>query len=89
MAPPSQELSPPANPVRFRNWRKTNARLMLSEMKRLRQVEKENARLSRIVAHLSLDKERLRESSNEPKVRASETFRPAGQRSMVDRATGK
>lgn len=34
---------------------------MPSEMKRLRQVEDENARLKRIVADLSLDKEMLQD----------------------------
>jgi putative transposase len=38
-----------------------NAGLMPSEMKRLRQLEEENARLKRIVADLSLDKEMLQE----------------------------
>ncbi len=40
-------------------WRKTYAGLMPSEMKRLRQLEDENARLKRIVADLSFDKEML------------------------------
>ncbi len=40
-------------------WRKKYAGLMPSEMKRLRQLEDENARLKRIVADLSLDKEML------------------------------
>lgn len=35
--------------------------LMPSEMKRLRQLEDENARLKRIVADLSLDKEMLQD----------------------------
>jgi putative transposase len=34
---------------------------MPSEMKRLRQLEEENARLKRIVAELSLDKEMLQD----------------------------
>ena len=34
---------------------------MPSEMKRLRQLEEENARLKRIVADLSLDKEMLQD----------------------------
>ncbi len=38
------------------NWRKRYGRLMLSEVKRLRQFEEENAKLKRIVADLSLDK---------------------------------
>ena len=38
------------------NWKKKYAGLMPSEMKRLRQLEEENAKLKRIVADLSLDK---------------------------------
>ena len=37
----------------FYNWRKKYARLMPCEMKRLRQLEEENAKLKRIVADLS------------------------------------
>jgi putative transposase len=40
-------------------WRKKYAGLMPSEMKRLRQLDDENARIKRIVADLSLDKEML------------------------------
>ncbi|MET3757217.1 putative transposase [Rhizobium binae] len=40
----------------FYNWRKKYTGLMPSEMKRLRQLEEENAKLKRIVADLSLDK---------------------------------
>jgi len=36
------------------NWKKKYAGLMPSEMKRLRQLEEENAKLKRIVADLSL-----------------------------------
>jgi putative transposase len=35
---------------------------MPSEMKRLRQLEEENAKLKRIVAHLSLDKAMLQDA---------------------------
>lgn len=45
----------------FYNWRKKYAGLMSSAMKRLRQLEEENARLKRIVADLSLDKEMLQD----------------------------
>ncbi|MFK4495947.1 putative transposase [Bradyrhizobium japonicum] len=38
------------------NWKKKYAGLMPSEMKWLRQLEEENAKLKRIVADLSLDK---------------------------------
>ena len=47
--------------ARFYVWRKKSAVLMPSAMKRLRQLEDENARLKRIVADLSLDKEMLQD----------------------------
>ena len=43
------------------NWKKKYAGLMLSEMKRLRELEDENARLKRIVADLTLDREMLQD----------------------------
>ena len=43
----------------FYEWRKRYAGLMPSEVKRLRQLEEENAKLKRIVADLSLDKAML------------------------------
>ncbi len=45
----------------FYNWRKKYTGLMPSEMKRLHQLEDENAKLKRIVADLSLDKAILRD----------------------------
>lgn len=45
----------------FYNWRKKYAGLMPSEMRRLRQLEDENAKLKRIVADLSLDKAMLQD----------------------------
>ena len=45
----------------FYNWGKKYAGLMPSEMKRLRQLEDENAKLKRIVADLSLDKAMLQD----------------------------
>jgi putative transposase len=45
----------------FCNWRKHYAGLMPSELKRLRQLEEENAKLKRIVADLSLDKAMLQD----------------------------
>lgn len=45
----------------FYNWRKKYAGLMPSEMRRLRQLEDENARLKRLVADLSLDKAMLQD----------------------------
>lgn len=43
------------------NWKKKYAGLMPSEMKRLRQLEEENAKLKRIVADLSLDRAMLQD----------------------------
>ena len=45
----------------FYNWRKKYVGLMPSEMRRLRQLEEENAKLKRIVADLSLDKAMLQD----------------------------
>ena len=45
----------------FYNWRKKYAGLMPSDMKLLRQIEDENAKLKRIVADLSLDKAMLQD----------------------------
>lgn len=45
----------------FYNWRKRYGGLMPSEVKRLRQLEEENAKLKRIVADLSLDKAMLQD----------------------------
>ena len=43
------------------NWKKKYAGPMPSEMRRLRELEQENARLKKIVADLSLDKEMLQD----------------------------
>ncbi len=45
----------------FYNWRKKYAGLLPSEMRRLRQLEEENAKLKRLVADLSLDKAMLQD----------------------------
>ena len=45
----------------FYNWRKRYAGLMPSEMRRMHQLEEENAKLKRIVADLSLDKAMLQD----------------------------
>ena len=42
-------------------WKKRFGVLMPSEVRRLKQTEEENVRLRRLVADLSLDKERLQE----------------------------
>jgi len=43
------------------NWKKKYAGLLPSEMKRLRALEDENARLKKIVADLTLDREMLQD----------------------------
>lgn len=43
------------------NWKKKYAGMMPSEMRRMRELEQENARLKKIVADLSLDKEMLQD----------------------------
>ena len=45
----------------FYRWKQKFGGLMPSEVQRLRQLEEENARLRRLVADLSLDKEMLQE----------------------------
>ncbi len=45
----------------FYRWKKKSGGLMPSEVRKLRQLEEENARLRRLVADLSLDKEMLQE----------------------------
>ncbi len=45
----------------FYRWKKKFGGLMPSEVRKLRQLEEENARLRRIVADLSLDQEMLQE----------------------------
>jgi len=45
----------------YYRWRKKYAGLMPSEVRRLKQLEEENARLKRMVADLSLDKGMLQD----------------------------
>ncbi|BBH14696.1 transposase [Chromobacterium haemolyticum] len=45
----------------FYNWKKKYGCLGVSELRRLKQLEEENARLKRMVADLSLDKQMLQE----------------------------
>ena len=63
----------------FYSWRKKYAGLMPSEMKRLRQLEEENAKLKRIVADLSLDKAMLQG------VLAKKALKPGRKRDLVDK----
>ena len=43
------------------NWKKKYAGLLQDEMRRLKQLEDENGRLKKLVAHLSLDREMLQD----------------------------
>ena len=43
------------------NWKKKYAGLLPTEMRRLRELEDENARLKRIVADMTLDREMLQD----------------------------
>ncbi|MBL8405367.1 MAG: transposase [Dechloromonas sp.] len=45
----------------FYNWKKKYGGLGVTELHRLKQLEEENARLKRMVADLSLDKQMLQE----------------------------
>lgn len=45
----------------FYNWKKKFGGMVVTELRRLRQLEEENQRLKRLVADLSLDKEMLQE----------------------------
>ena len=45
----------------YYRWRKEYGGLMPSEVRRLKQLEEENARLKRMVADLSLDKDMLQD----------------------------
>ncbi len=56
----------------YYNWRKKYAGLMPSEMKRLRQLEDENAKLKRLVADLSLDKAILQDVVSRSRRRPNE-----------------
>ena len=43
------------------NWKKKYSGMLPSEMRRVRELEQENARLKRIVADLTLDREMLQD----------------------------
>jgi putative transposase len=50
------------SPATYFNWKKKYDGLLPTEMRRLKQLEDENAKLKRIVADLSLDKEMLQDA---------------------------
>ena len=47
----------------YYRWRREYGGMRIEQVKRLKQLEKENARLKRIVADLSLDNDILKEAS--------------------------
>lgn len=49
------------NQATYFNWKKRYAGLLPSEMRRLRELEDENSRLTKIVADLTLDREMLQD----------------------------
>ena len=49
------------SPATIHRWKSKYGGMTLSELKRLKALEEENARLKRIVAHQALDNELLRE----------------------------
>ena len=49
----------------YYRWRKEYGGMRIDEVKRLKELEKENTRLKRIVADLSLDNDILKEASRE------------------------
>ncbi len=46
----------------YYNWRRTYGHLKVDQAKRLKELQKENARLKKLVADLSLDKAILKEA---------------------------
>lgn len=56
------------------NWKKRYAGLLPTEMKRLKQLEDENARLKKIVADLTLDREMLQDVIRRTEGPRSESF---------------
>lgn len=65
----------------FYNWKKKYGGLGVAELRRLRQLEEENAQLKKLVADLSLDKQMLQDV-----LKKSTETRPAqkdGQRSCI------
>ncbi|MEN7431163.1 IS3 family transposase [Chromobacterium sp. TRC.1.1.SA] len=62
----------------FYNWKKKSGGLGVSELRRLKQLEEENARLKRMVTDLSLDKQMLQE------VIPKKAVRPARKRELAN-----
>jgi putative transposase len=62
----------------FYRWKDRYGGLMPSEVRKLKHLEEENARLRRLVSDLSLDKEMLQE------VLRKKSLRPAQERELVD-----
>jgi len=52
------------NDQTYYRWRRAYGGLKVDQAKRLKELERENARLKRLVADLSLDKAILREAAN-------------------------
>jgi putative transposase len=61
----------------FYTWKKKYAEMGVSELRKLRMLEEENARLRRIVADLTLDKQILQEVAGGRQNNAN-TFRDSG-----------
>src|SRR4051812_33523779 len=59
---PSPSFQPEHSQATYFNWKKKYDGLLPTEMRRLKQLEDENAKLKRIVADLSLDKEMLQDA---------------------------
>jgi putative transposase len=49
------------SPTTYFNWKRKYDGLLPTEMRRLKQLEDENAKLRKVVADLSLDKEKLQD----------------------------
>ena len=50
------------SPATYFNWKKKYDGLLPTEMRRLKQLEDENAKLRKVVANLSLDREMLQDA---------------------------